>query len=239
MSTLQTVSLVDLQPSVNNVRPQSDEHVDLLAESIRTYGLLHPITVQLIDGGKYEVLAGARRVLALQRLNVPTVLANVVTNVTDPTALSFAENIQRHNMLKQDVCKTIVAALARNENSVQRTAQYLQLHPNTVKRYALISQLDSATLARLDAPGDDHLTLAAAEKMAVHKNNPNAATGTEGPCVDHEADQEDGEPAEKKARKKGVKTQPWIYDGDNKPMPIPEPLYTKVLKMVTDWDAAL
>ncbi len=219
---VETLSLAHVHPSSFNVRrPVADEHIALLAESIRQYGLLHPITVLRRPDGQYEVVAGARRVQALINLGHTEVPANVLTTIDDPVALSFAENMQRHNMPKRDVCATITQFLTQHNNNVNTVAQYLHLHPNTVKRYALIDTLDDETKARLDSQGEDRLTLAAAEKLAAKR--------TDVPGAEEDVTEE------KKERKKNLKSEPWIYGEDKKPVAIPEPLHTKVFQLVSKW----
>lgn len=225
---VETLLLAHVHASSFNVRPAgADEHIGLLTESIRQYGLLHPITVLRRADGEYEVVAGARRVQALLNLGHTDVVANVLTTIDDPVALSFAENIQRRNMLKRDVCHTVGTFLTQHNQNITTVAQYLHLHPNTVKRYALINTLDDATKARLDSQGEDHLTLAAAEKLAARRQQPGDALEAE------TDDAQDGD--DKKQRKKGVKSEPWVYGEDHKPVAIPEPLHIKVFQLVSKW----
>lgn len=52
-----------IDPSPRNPRAKLNE-IDLLADSIRTFGLLQPITVRRADGERYEVIGGHRRLAA-------------------------------------------------------------------------------------------------------------------------------------------------------------------------------
>lgn len=84
-----------------NVRNEHDSTIQDLVESIKLNGLIQPISVRKIDGGKYEILAGHRRYEALKRLNEPLVECNIMEDVdslADVYRIQLAENIQRNNM---------------------------------------------------------------------------------------------------------------------------------------------
>lgn len=201
------------------------EYIKLLAENIATYGLLHPLTVHpLPDGVTFEVLAGQRRLHALRSLGWTTAPCTILVDVSNPLAISFSENIQRNNMLKRDTCRIIGQLTESHNNDFIKVARLMQLTLPTVKRYAAISKLGDDVLSRLDSPGDDHLTLQAAEKML-----------TGGPAGE---DDDESQSAERKERKKPVKSEPWIYNEDHKPVPIPESLHAKVLSLVLRANAA-
>ena len=51
-----------IEPRADQPRKRFDpEALELLAESIRTYGLIQPITVRPLDSGFYQIIAGERR----------------------------------------------------------------------------------------------------------------------------------------------------------------------------------
>ena len=70
-----------------------------LADSIREQGLMQPILVRPVDGGRFEIIAGERRWRAAQRAGLTEVPA-LVKNVPDHSALalSLIENIQREDL---------------------------------------------------------------------------------------------------------------------------------------------
>ncbi len=76
-----------------------DEALELLAASIREQGVLQPIVVRPIAGGRYEIIAGERRWRAAQRAGLAE-LPVVVREVADKNALAIAliENIQREDL---------------------------------------------------------------------------------------------------------------------------------------------
>src|SRR4029453_1970538 len=70
-----------------------------LAESIREQGVMQPILVRPVEGGRFEIVAGERRWRAAQRAGLKDVPA-LVKNVPDNSALAMAliENIQREDL---------------------------------------------------------------------------------------------------------------------------------------------
>lgn len=85
----------------NPFQPRSRFDETALAElvgSIEASGLLQPVVVRPKDGA-FELIAGERRLRAIQKLGWPTIPA-VVKEVDDRTLLTLAliENLQRHDL---------------------------------------------------------------------------------------------------------------------------------------------
>jgi len=71
--------------------------LDALARSIDQHGLLQPIVVRPLGGGRHELLAGARRLRAVQALGQPGIAA-VLTSGETAAVLSLVENTQRESL---------------------------------------------------------------------------------------------------------------------------------------------
>ena len=70
-----------------------------LSDSIRTYGVLQPITVRKMNGGYYELVAGERRLRASELAGLTTIPAILMqVSDSDSAVLAFIENIQRQNL---------------------------------------------------------------------------------------------------------------------------------------------
>ena len=89
----------EISPSPVQPRRQFDEDaLGELSHSIANYGILNPLTVR-IRGGKYELVAGERRLRAakLAGLNeVPCILLDV--NLEDASFIALVENLQRRDL---------------------------------------------------------------------------------------------------------------------------------------------
>jgi ParB family chromosome partitioning protein len=73
--------------------------LDELADSIREYGVLQPVSVRLINGTSYELIAGERRLRASKLAGlseIPAVLVEI--NDLDSAVLAMIENLQRQNL---------------------------------------------------------------------------------------------------------------------------------------------
>lgn len=83
-----------------NIRNERDSEILELAESIDRQGLLNPITVQMGKHGKYEVIAGHRRLEAVKRLGLPHIECNIFEDLNEKEIIlaQIAENCQRKNM---------------------------------------------------------------------------------------------------------------------------------------------
>lgn len=80
-------------------RGMDSEALEELASSIRAQGVIQPIVVRQVLGGKYEIVAGERRFRASQMAGLHEIPA-VVRDIPDEAAVAIAliENIQRENL---------------------------------------------------------------------------------------------------------------------------------------------
>lgn len=70
-----------------------------LANSIKEYGVLQPISVRLINGTSYELVSGERRLRASRMAGLETIPAIVINiNDQDSAALAIIENVQRQDL---------------------------------------------------------------------------------------------------------------------------------------------
>ena len=98
--SLQTLSVDRIRPGKYQPRSKMDAaSLAELADSIREQGVMQPILVRPVDGGRFEILAGERRWRAAQQAGLRQIPA-LVKNVPDRAALAVAliENIQREDL---------------------------------------------------------------------------------------------------------------------------------------------
>lgn len=104
-------------------QPRRDMHpeaLEELAESIKAQGIMQPIVVRPIGGGKYEIIAGERRWRATQLAGLDSI-PTVVRQVPDEAAIAMAliENIQREDLNPMEEA----LALARLQQEFELTHQ--------------------------------------------------------------------------------------------------------------------
>ncbi len=86
----------------NRSQPRQDfdeEELAALAESIRTHGLIQPLTVRQLDSGYYQIIAGERRWRAARLAGLSDIPA-VVVEADDRKTMELAliENLQRQDL---------------------------------------------------------------------------------------------------------------------------------------------
>jgi ParB family chromosome partitioning protein len=89
-----------IEPNPYQPRMSFDqEALDELADSIRTLGLIQPITVRTIQGNRYQIISGERRFRACRLAGMDMIPA-YIRNANDQGMLEMAivENIQRENL---------------------------------------------------------------------------------------------------------------------------------------------
>ena len=97
---LREIAIGDLSPGKYQPRTRMNkEALEGLAESIQSRGVVQPILVRELQGGKFEIVAGERRWRAAQLAGLATVPA-LVRDVPDEHALGIGliENIQREDL---------------------------------------------------------------------------------------------------------------------------------------------
>jgi ParB-like partition proteins len=89
----------DISPNPVQPRKLFDEKaLEELSQSIKNYGILNPLTVRC-RGGKYELVAGERRLRAAKLAGlqeVPCILLDV--NMEDASLIALIENLQRRDL---------------------------------------------------------------------------------------------------------------------------------------------
>lgn len=97
---VQTLPITKVEPRLEQPRSRFDETaLDELADSIRTYGLIQPITVRRLENGYYQIIAGERRWRAARLAELREVPVRVI-EADDRRAMELAlvENLQREDL---------------------------------------------------------------------------------------------------------------------------------------------
>ena len=120
------LSVSDIRANPNQPRHHFDEcALRELAESIRQYGILQPLTVRRVSGG-YELIAGERRLRAAKLAGlrtVPCLLANAEEESS--SVLALIENIQRRDLHYFEEAAAIAQLIAQYGLSQEQAADKL------------------------------------------------------------------------------------------------------------------
>jgi ParB family chromosome partitioning protein len=123
-----------IAPSPRNPR-QSLEHLDELAESIEVYGLLQPIVVRGIGDGRFEVVAGHRRLAAVQSLgwsDVPAIVRSA--DEGDAFLLALIENLQRDDLSPREEAEALEILVRERGMSTRQVAEAVKRSASYVSR---------------------------------------------------------------------------------------------------------
>jgi len=157
--------------------------IDELASSIEEKGLLQPLVVRPIGGGKYELIAGERRYRAATQLQMEKIPV-VVKDVREDEVLELAliENIQRENlnpieeaMAYRDLLgkfqytqEELAKRLGKDRSSIANALRLLKL-PDKIRDYLLANTISMGHARALLGIDDRELQIEIA-KDVVDKN---------------------------------------------------------------------
>jgi len=204
---LQTLAIDRLRPGKYQPRTRMDEaSLDELAQSIREHGIMQPVLVRPVDGGRFEIIAGERRWRAAQRAGLKDVPA-LVKAVPDQSALALAliENIQREDLNPLEQANglarlidefglthdAVAKAVGRSRSAVTNLLRLREL-AKPVQEYLMAGKLDmgharallgvaagvqTAAAARVVAQG---LSVRDTERLVHHLAHPGKPRATRG-----------------------------------------------------------
>lgn len=147
-----------------NVRKTQINEIEQLSKSITENGLINPITVKLIDDedknkGKYEIIAGKRRFLAMKELGKKSIPCNIIT-IDNKTAkeMSLIENLQKNNLSNCDKILSI-SKLYENETDYDKIKALTKISKSMIKKYIQIKNLPFEVLTKLDEKGKNKINI--------------------------------------------------------------------------------
>lgn len=207
MTTTIEIPLNKLVPFKGNVRKtHSKRSIADLAASIKAHGLQQNLVVKK-NGGKYEVVAGGRRLKALLQLSKQRdikpnyrVTCKIANEAFDAEEISLVENVMREDMHPADKFEAfrdlvdegqsigdIAARFGTTETHVRQLLKLARVNPAVLKAY----REDKLTLEQVIAfaVSDDHAAQEQVlENLRPHQRDPriirNALTESEIPASD-------------------------------------------------------
>lgn len=142
-SRVQYLSLQLIRPNPQQPRKRfSPEGLMQLADSIRQYGVLQPLTVRKCEG-YYELVAGERRARAARLAGlreVPCLIAKV--DERDAGLLALIENLHRRDLNCFEEAEAIAGLIRRYEMSQQTAAEKLGKSQSAIANKLRLLRLD-------------------------------------------------------------------------------------------------
>ncbi len=127
------------------------EALQQLADSIKAQGLIQPVVVRPIGGGKFELIAGERRWRACQIAGLYDIPA-VVKNIPDQAAaaMSLIENIQREDLNPLEEAIAMERLIEEFGLTHQQTADSVGRSRSAITNLLRLLVLEDKTKALLD-----------------------------------------------------------------------------------------
>jgi len=155
------LDVAQIVPSPRNPR-ENLGNVAELAESIQAFDLLQPVVVRRLGGDQYEIVAGHRRLAAVQRLGRSKIAA-VVRDADEDQAylLTLAENLAREDLTPAEEAAALAVLVRQHNWSLRQVAAAIH------KSHAYVSQrLRVFENEELREPVlDQRLSVSAAEEL--------------------------------------------------------------------------
>ncbi len=97
---LRSLPISKVEPGEHQPRESFDgEKLEALADSIRSHGVIQPITVRRLEGDHYQIIAGERRWRAARMAGISEIPARIVdVDDREAMALALVENLQREDL---------------------------------------------------------------------------------------------------------------------------------------------
>lgn len=131
-----------------------DDGIQELADSIRTHGILQPITVRRSGLRDYELVAGERRLRAARMAGMMHIEAFVVRAYDrDSAILALIENLQRENLHFLEEAEACQAAIAEHGLTQEELARQLGRTQSAVANKLRILRLPQAMRERIRREG--------------------------------------------------------------------------------------
>lgn len=128
------IEIERIDPNPHQPRRSMDEaQLKSLAESISACGLLSPLLVRCKSGGRYELIAGERRLRALQLLGRKHAEV-IICRAEDPQCalMGLIENLQREDLHFLDAAQACMRILREHDISREELAMHLGKSPSAL-----------------------------------------------------------------------------------------------------------
>ncbi len=145
MSEMAEVALIDIEP--NPLQPRStfdEEALAELAASISQLGVIQPVTLKQVDGGKYIIISGERRWRASQMAGLERIPA-YIRDVDDENlhAMALVENIQRQDLNAIEIALGMRRLIEECGLTQESMAEKVGKKRSTVSNYMRLLSLPS------------------------------------------------------------------------------------------------
>ena len=133
------------QIEVNPFQPRtefSEEELQELADSIAKIGIIQPITVRTIEGGRFQIISGERRFRASKRAGLTSIPAYVrETDDQGMIEMALVENIQRSDLNAIEIALSFQRLLDECQLSQEELSPRVGKNRATISNYMRLLKL--------------------------------------------------------------------------------------------------
>ncbi|GAA5021707.1 chromosome partitioning protein ParB [Marivirga lumbricoides] len=133
------------QIEVNPFQPRSHfdkEALDELADSIKTQGIIQPITVRKLSDDSYQLISGERRTQASKIAGLKTIPAYIrLANDQQMLEMALIENIQRENLNAMEIAMSYQRLLTECDLKQEQLGERVGKNRTTVNNYLRLLKL--------------------------------------------------------------------------------------------------
>jgi ParB family chromosome partitioning protein len=151
--TLQRIPLEQIAPNPDQPRKSFDEEsLRALADSLREHGVIQPVVVRPLPGGRYELLAGERRWRAAQLAELDRIPAVVRTAAEgDRLELAMIENMARQDLNPVEAARACAALVDEFGLTKEEVGRRVGKSRVAISNLVRLLELPDEVLAMLEA----------------------------------------------------------------------------------------
>lgn len=136
-----------ISPNIYQPRKHfNDESIEELAQSIKIYGIIQPISIRRLGSNNYELVAGERRLRAAKKLGLSEVPA-IIIDITDKdsAAIALLENLQREDLNFIEEAEAFYNLIKDHSYTQEQLAEVIGKKQSTIANKLRILKLDDET----------------------------------------------------------------------------------------------
>ena len=143
MSQMAEIAVSDIIPNPTQPRRNFDEEaLAELADSIRTLGVIQPITVKSTDEGRYIIISGERRWRAAQIAEIETLPAYIrEADDINLHAMALVENVQRQDLNAIEIALSLQRLVDECGLTQDALSEKVGMKRSTVSNYMRLLKL--------------------------------------------------------------------------------------------------
>ncbi|MFD3155358.1 nucleoid occlusion protein [Haloimpatiens sp. FM7330] len=139
------ISVDMIVPNLYQPRKHFNEQaIEELAQSIKVYGVIQPISVRKIEDCKYELIAGERRLRAAKKAglqDIPSIIVDIEDR--DSAAIALLENLQREDLDFLEEAEAYYNLIKKHSYTQEQLAEVIGKKQSTIANKIRLLKLDA------------------------------------------------------------------------------------------------